>query len=637
MPEKGLIPKTSTVAVVSPGESPNTLTSNASLGSSWMPYKGLAIHEELFARGMVVAQPLVEAHQDDIAKRVTHDNFFIQNRTFTVQSVQSDKSQSTLSKRQLDSAKPTYKLLNTLLAFRADAAECSSVTTGVAICNKTRREEIFIPLTVTTTTKKAEDTKHQLGFYVYPWVSGGKKTTKDLEFKGIEQFVTAGCMFGTGLKAGDQHGELTPIIKHNIDFFDGERFESILYDIRKTNPYEAVLFDEFKRQTWIIKRFAVAQDNIPLLHHLPYYDYILFGVQLFINDRISFNALSVFFKHIFQKKAEQTRKIKKICQQQGINVTVASPFDALFGEDVEKLEQQLLSLLQDDNVVKHLSESEIREQVVRIQEEITMAILIALRLDKENQNVADSKEQDPTQLFEQLKEKDRELSSLLSALEVEEEPGGARGIVRQEVNQLIRRILNLPSEKSKANEHALVQGCLNKLQADDNKVSGQIWKDFLKTKDQNSITDFEGLYHLANASIIAQAASGKPHNTTCSILPVSEKTIQVEYSKKSYPGVLCLTLMESVIPYTSGNKGSLFYCADLIGLPELITHRRILESAHVNVCRQSTGEKPIALEEALKANKGSPATNGLFVSKDRPTATAGIILPSTQPSPSFTP
>ncbi len=607
---------------------PHTLALR-SLGSNWRPYgEDLVIHAELFTKGIVVVKPLSAEHillpkqQTEIATYVTGDSFFIEDRQFKFREQLPELTSDTEPKKpQLDFAdRLAYKLLQKLVVFKEDKTKRFPSPTGVAIYNPKPecKEEIFLPLTITT-DEKNNNNELQLGFYVCPRLSTNsdeEKTIENLKFGGIKQFVTAGCMFGSEMRARNQHGKSPSIIKRHNHFFEHERLETISYDTTpEANPYEVALFDEFERLTWMIKRFAVGQENIPLLHHLPYYDYVLYGVQLFIQGRMSFNALSTFFKHIFLKKAEQTKKITEICEQKGIKVTVASPFDPLFGNNIKNLEQQLLSLLSQQNETAEQS-----EQVLGIQEEITMSVLITL-LDEKNQNVADSKKQEPTKLFALLKEKDQKLSSLLA---LEEPKGTASNEIpsaRQGVNQHIRSILSLPSSgesKEKENEKVFVQRCLSKLRADDNNLSGKIWKDFLETTDQKSITKVKELFQLANASMIAQAASGNPDYTTCSLLPFSEKKIQAEYSKnkKSYPEVLYLTVMESMITYTHVNQGLLFYCTALTSLSELIFDGKILESAHVNVGRQSMGEQPVTLEEAIafppEPNKGSTASLSTF-------------------------
>lgn len=158
------------------------------------------------------------------------------------------------------------------------------------------------------------------------------------EFQPV-QFFTVGCLFGTGLLASSPLGKDGTIdfalIKHDLpEALSNKEIKitAIKYN-RKINPYEEMLFGELERLAYFIENgFPNSQQRKQLLYHLPYLDYILFGVELFIRGRITVKALTDFFKVIFQKAEDYKNKIEDICKKHNIEVKIESPFDNLFDQ-----------------------------------------------------------------------------------------------------------------------------------------------------------------------------------------------------------------------------------------------------------------------------------------------------------------
>ena len=125
-------------------------------------------------------------------------------------------------------------------------------------------------------------------------------------------------------------------------------------------------------------------------------------------------------------------------------------------------------------------------------------------------------------------------------------------------------------------EKEVVSRCIHLLQTQNlNRLQQEKWIDFivLSCKD-GEITTIEALFKLANALIIATATHGLANDQTCSILPLSEKQIQVQYdrlrkaSRVHHPTIVNLTLFEGVMAYSALNRGLLFYfdcCLESLG------------------------------------------------------------------------
>ena len=182
------------------------------------------------------------------------------------------------------------------------------------------RDEIFLPLD---------------GLFVFPWQS---KNDETFAFTGFDEFVTAQCLFGASLKGRDARSVLHSLIKHDITFEGGEKIEFIEFDFDKANPYEDMLLREFEKHVALMKKFSSTQPPV-VRYHLPYLDYVLFGVELFISGRITLNALGELFSTIFKKKNQYVERIQKICADQNVKIIIESPFANLFGTIESKIDK----------------------------------------------------------------------------------------------------------------------------------------------------------------------------------------------------------------------------------------------------------------------------------------------------------
>lgn len=190
----------------------------------------------------------------------------------------------------------------------------------IYIYNKARRDEIYVPMTI--------DKVKKMSFYIHPSVSPKNNAFK--HFSGFDTFHTCGCV--AGMKGQDRYGNKISLIKHDIEFHPKQKITQVVYNPNEISPYEAMLFAEFEEKTVkFIDQFATPFKPKHLIYHLPYYDYMLFGVRLFSCGRMSFPALDTLCQIMVLKKLEYERKINAICKKHNIQVTITSPFDNIFG------------------------------------------------------------------------------------------------------------------------------------------------------------------------------------------------------------------------------------------------------------------------------------------------------------------
>ena len=422
--------------------------------------------------------------------------------------------------KDITHANKTVTLLRNLTAFCEPECTLNDENQYTVIHNKARREELFLPLVIKDSNGK------QLGFYTYPWLSSNKT---NVEFLGFEEFVVAGCIFGSSLMAQDQNNLSFPLIKHGIKFFPTQKILSIKCHLKIFGPYERMLFSEFEKQTLLMKKFEKKDKKIRLRYHLPYYDYILFGVELFGRGRISLVALNSFFEAVFIRKAQYEQEIRRICKIQDISVTIESPFENIFG-----------TLPETKQYTKFIFEK-----------------------------LALSGEETEPQLDEKLQDE---------------------------------------------NEQKLVKHCSSQLitniQREDHR---QIWDSLIKIQ-KTPLNNLEQLFKLANGVMIALACTGKKDYETCSLLPLSEKQIQLSFQKlnrelnNQYPAVVNLTTLDTLIAYDNNNdnsnSGLLFYfSACQSTLNKLITKEKLLDRAHENIGHYIKQEKTINTEKKPKIQK----------------------------------
>lgn len=462
----------------------------------WLLYHDLEINPELFRRGLVVLRTSMIDPQKKLDSGQLH--FTLGTRELYLEK----------TAKSLD-VKKKITLFDQLEKFCGGG---SAPTHGseCTVYNKARRDEKFSSLVV-----GFQDS--QVGYYVYPWLSSNNQK---IEFKGFKKIHTAGCIYGPWIMGKDQNNNSIPLIKHDIKFFEGQQIVNIEVDLKTFSPYEKMLFSELEKLALLIKSLTEKDQTAQLHYHLPYYDYILYGVELFLRKKISLTALDTFFKAILLRKLQHESEISRICKAHDITVKIESPFENLFGV---------------------FSEIDIEESGH------TKFILDKLELDKND------------------------------------------------------------------DEAQLVARCLLKLKANTNhKQHREIWAQLLDT-DQAQPTKLEELFKIANAFMIACTSFGNEDYETCSLLPLTEKQVQVSYSvsnkkiRKPFPAVINLTTLDPLIGYdsTNSNKGLLFYFNNnsLQNINKLIEKRRILDLAHSNIAHQVADEDVVDLTTALKKHK----------------------------------
>jgi hypothetical protein len=332
---------------------------NSTKEAVWLQFKNLSIHSALFKKGIVAIVPNDTLDEYSTSAEFGKSSFFIKDRKFCIVNLKNNKYSKEDCHNSSDKPsmptgrfiKRAQSIMDVLDNFTKDKViQLSSPKDSISVLTPNHREEIFLPFII-------KEGQEQFGSYVYPWLSDNKSSFK---FNGFRQFVTAGCLLGARIQGLDQHNAEFGLIKHDIQFFPGQKITRIKYNSKLKSPYEEVLFLELEKQLRLIKSLS-SSDQANLLYHLPYYDYILYGVELFLKGRITITALDRFFGIILSKKEEHIKRITELCAQHNVSVKIESPFENLFGvlPTNDNMACAILGLL---NVDLNETDNEIKEE-----------------------------------------------------------------------------------------------------------------------------------------------------------------------------------------------------------------------------------------------------------------------------------
>lgn len=515
--------------------------------SEWRPYRDLMFYEPLMLLGLLVVKlrsfklPTDALHKHPGAHQnsaVTPNSFTFNERTLHIAHIAGGPH--TVSKGALQK---TLELSAILSGFLNSSYQLKPRT---VVFNPARREEVFVPFSF----PNPSDPEQSTALYMRPWLS---KPTPNFKFNGFDRFVTVGCMFGATLFGRDQLSAKIPLIKHFSQFHQGQVIESVSCDA-SSNPYEASLYQSLRQLAHFMGNFSSPASKKNLWFHSPSYDYMLFGVELYLRGRITKEAFGQFCKYIIEKTIECRKTIQAICDEYDIKLTIFSPFTSLF---------------------KYIELNTSDEQS---DEAYGTRILRAL-LPEALQG-----------LIEAPREPNYEYNAIPASC------------LQNEAMLVAHWLTLLSKETSETTTEALLS---------------TVWADFIKAnsmligKASNEedakklqITTIETLFRIANATMIAYAAKGTKPYTTCSWLPLSEKPIAATHGKyaetlnainPSHVPTVNITTLDLATVYSPTTHGPMFYVDEATAaLTDMITDPEIQEQISSNI--QSLLFKPTSLD-----------------------------------------
>lgn len=441
--------------------------------NDWRSYGDLLLYSPLFKKGLIVITEQQERSKVDCAPSM----FKIKERLLEFKTGNFKRTLVGVQRQSLD-----------VMLFLEPSANPHAM-----VKNCKRREEVYFPF-------KFAYKNTNWGYYINPWMKEIPVET----FKGFQNFVTCGCLFGTSLIATNDEDHSFPLIQHNINF---GKIKRIYYSARN-NAYEEVLTFEINRLIGFVQRFSSKDRQSIVLYHLPYYDYLLFGIKLFIQNSITVDQLMLLANLIKEKKRVFETKIAEHLSGHNIEIRIQSPFDNLFGKWNDDLD----------------------------------------------------------------------ISAILN-------------------------VLNIPIH-GEITETNIVQTCIRKLTAETHdEVQRMVWADYFVATPKK-IVDIEALLKLGNTVMLGLASRGNQKEITCSLLPVTEKQIQLMHSKLEvmpeisgeYSKICYLTYLDPVSAFSKESNGNLFYfpCHHET-LIDLLIRKNKLEKSYRYIAQSDEPEEALPL------------------------------------------
>lgn len=460
---------------------------------TWLPHDKIFINQFFYNHGIVV----IKTH---ISKgSLTTNEIISHNDRFLILPIEKfDKNLKYVNKQKVF----FRNLVPNCLNIQSDV----DISSDIVLFNSQRRTEIFLPFSFK---------KEEISIYIYAWVSKSIKD-KSISFDTVDNFITAGCIFGSRLKARDEITKnLFTFIRMDMDFFSDKKIKSLNLENFPLSTYELFLFNELERLAKLIYSLSSKAFKKNLIYHFPYYDYIIFASILFVRDILSYEAFDSFYQIILTLSNLYIARITDIFQAYDINVKIESPYQNIFGSLDFRLRYTTDAILTQLDIV----------------------------LDKISKSSGD------------------------------------------------------PIEE----ERKLIQNCWNKLSLNSLDSNHKpIWEFFSKLYNSPP-NSFKQLLERANTMMIARASWGKEQYTTCSLLPHSEKQIQIGYSKliksssKPLSDVINLTIFDPAVAYTNEENIGLFSCdVEIKSIGDMIhsSRRNQFFNAHKNLnTSQSDGLK----------------------------------------------
>jgi hypothetical protein len=417
-------------------------------------------------------------------------------------------------------------------------------------------QDVFIPVTFQGTQGQP------MQFYVSPSINNLVINQDFFEkFSGIRVFVTAGCLFGAALQGVDKKGSMFPMIQHKIAFVEGDKIVTLDPIDDELHPYEIAQFNFIKDTLPLMESICDKNIQPRLVYHLPSLDYILSAIKLFIQNKISYEALLDFYNAVKVRSQTHVKRINAIFNDSKIVLHLESPFANLLRDF---LQEENYKIIWEEELSEFNEKGDINENEIHVTVKDARLIYKILspsgKLEEGFTDIKCTEHEFPPQNEQEVREQ---------LLEFIIDKGHARGI------NAFLAFLGVPNqEKPFANqrklEQTVVANILKALVENEFSIRHQvIWKDFLKINfGKDKINSLEMLFKVANAIVIAAAAKGEIDHSVCSFLPLNEKPILMKYIKCAeqlaqhniyYPNVLSLVVLERLICYSSFAQGNAFY------------------------------------------------------------------------------
>lgn len=237
------------------------------------------------------------------------------------------------------------------------------------ICREKSREEYYIPFAYSYNSQTVG------GNYIHTWEAGTPKQVQkqrlSIKEKPIKEFFTGGCLFGVPLYGVDQHGSehsLTNPYQKIPDY-------SVIQSIRSPHaihPDEILTRESLANIIHFIK--ALGNEKPILKYHLPFSNYIIYGINWFLNGNMTKSSLADYIRILTARVNSQKSYLKSIASNYGIEINACSSLDSL-GLDRLEPENIIQHLLEKLTIKTQITDGMSTRQLAPIKNEIYLGIL----------------------------------------------------------------------------------------------------------------------------------------------------------------------------------------------------------------------------------------------------------------------
>lgn len=359
-------------------------TNDLTRKSSWLPVTQSGkvlyyIHAPLFEMGQVA----VSADQPKSQKTANSHSMYIRDRRLGIHVLGTNEKIDRPNMKELDRAIDTWRLIGKVTGLPS-----------LSVFNKDRGAEIYLPYLL-----KGDASSSSSVLYAHTWYQHDARKIADVEawhtkekeqlakrqknyeavakqhndqealaslpqkfeqekqaletkyqdklsnltvtpsFRGFKRFTTEACFLGASFVGTNPMQATRAILKHDLPFYQNEKIVLVKLS-EEVHAHEAMFDKVLNNISMFVNQHAIdGIEDKELDFHMPYYDYALFIVELYLNKRITLIAMDQAINIIFDKKCEFEGRVKKICKEHRLKVNIISPFDNLFGT-LNKMEAQ---------------------------------------------------------------------------------------------------------------------------------------------------------------------------------------------------------------------------------------------------------------------------------------------------------
>ncbi len=309
------------------------------------------------------------------ARIIAQLNLFTQGNLVDAEAVKAALKETPLGLNSTDTSSPAIDIIADYYTHEL----CSNKDLGVVVTKVKKRKngEIFFPFNFTDTHKST-----QTGLYIHPSLPTSmtpEEKDRFLKgFKGFTDFFTGSGLLGSALQGFDQYDNRISLITPNLKIHPDQLITEIHYEPR-LQLHETIQIQELTKLISLASQLAKEEKSNPanFYYHLPGYDYLLIGAELYLKGNMTKDAFNSFCYTVLNRHASLAKHIEAIGRLYGFPITIVNPFQLFFGTlEINFLEgspegeakkallgEKILNILQISSVEEHTPEQRIRDEV----------------------------------------------------------------------------------------------------------------------------------------------------------------------------------------------------------------------------------------------------------------------------------